>query len=94
MAKRIQHKVHKYVRGHLGTNKKTVIYKCSLPGCPHYVYPDRVLNQISICNKCEKEFVMPSKFSALKASPVCPDCLDVTVLDPVIEQTIDRLLGV
>jgi hypothetical protein len=92
MAKRIQHKVHRYKRGKLG--KDAIIYKCSLPGCSHYKFPDTVLNQLSICTKCEKEFIMPSRVGLLRANPICPDCANSKILDPVVEQTIDRLLGV
>lgn len=92
MAKRIQHKVHRFIRAKLG--KDTTIYKCSLPGCSTYLYPETVLNKLSICTKCEREFILPNKTSLLKAKPVCPDCVEIVVRDPIIEKTIDRLLGV
>jgi hypothetical protein len=91
VAKSLKHKIHKYRRATLG---KSTIYNCIIPGCSHYLYPERVVNRISLCNKCEKEFVMPSRVGLLRSIPICPDCSNVDVLDPAIEQTIDKLLKV
>lgn len=59
------------------------------------MFPERVVNQVSICNNCSKEFILPNAVAKLKAKPVCDDCSPKKErLDPVIEETIDRLLGV
>lgn len=94
MVKSLKHKVHLYQKGVLG-KKGTVVYKCALPGCTHYLFPERVLNQVSLCHNCSKEFILPNAISKLKAKPICEDCSPKKErLDPVIEKTIDRLLGV
>jgi DNA-directed RNA polymerase subunit RPC12/RpoP len=94
MTKSLKHKVHQFEKGTIG-KKKTVVYKCAIPGCTTYFFPERVLNQLSLCHACGKEFILSNAPSKLKAKPVCPDCSPKKErLDPIVEKTIDRLLGV
>lgn len=94
MSKNLRHKTHLFEKGTLG-KKGTVVYKCAIPGCTTYFFPERVLNQLSICHKCSKEFILPNAVSKLKAKPICEDCSPKKErLDPIIEATIDKLLGV
>ena len=69
MAKKYDH-IHKYERQRLG---KSIIYKCALPGCPHYVHKLLAVGKISICWYCEVPFVMTKKSAGLK-KPHCGKC--------------------
>jgi hypothetical protein len=68
-----KHKVHKYQKAKLKPSGK-IIYKCILPGCPHYVFPEFVLNREAMCNECSDTFVMPHAVSSLISKPVCFSC--------------------
>jgi hypothetical protein len=69
MANKYSH-IHKYLRDKLG---KLIIYKCALPGCPHYIRQNLVVGKVSLCWVCNKEFVMTRAMAKLK-KPHCPDC--------------------
>lgn len=49
-------------------------YKCTLPDCSHYTRADLILGKRSICNKCDKEFILPLATRALTNIPHCKDC--------------------
>ena len=63
---------HKYVRIYVGRNKR-VEYKCALPGCVHKVRAEYIVGRISLCNRCEKEFVL-DKENVRLAKPHCLNC--------------------
>ena len=69
MAAKLSH-VHKYLRDKIG---KMQIYKCALPGCPHYVRSNLAVNRISVCWYCDAHFVMTKNSIKLK-KPHCPNC--------------------
>lgn len=64
------HEIHKYYKTKLGDY---TIYRCSLPGCAHYVPYELVLNRVSLCNKCGNEMVM-TRAAARLAKPHCIAC--------------------
>jgi hypothetical protein len=65
--------IHKYFRDKLG---KQFIYRCMLPGCPHYILAKLVLGRESLCNYCDTKFVIDKHNATLK-KPHCPDCVVV-----------------
>lgn len=70
--KRQDHKVHKYKRVEWGKNK-TIVFRCMLPGCSHYVHEEFVRGRMSLCWKCGNPFVMnPDKERRVK--PKCDAC--------------------
>lgn len=87
MSKKLTH-VHKYKKIKWG-RKKTIIWRCMLPGCSHYIHHELVRNRKSLCYKCDAVFIMnPDKMRRTK--PKCDRCQikveDFTVnLDALIE---------
>jgi hypothetical protein len=73
MARRSRrHPVHRYQRFRLKQSGK-VVYRCMIPGCTHYLFEEFALGQKSICNRCDKEFVMTRAAMDLK-KPHCLEC--------------------
>lgn len=79
---------HKYRRAKLGCGKKVVyqdgkrilvptpcaeVFRCALPGCPHYKGRDMVIGQKSICWTCGQEMILTSENTRLKY-PRHKDC--------------------
>ena len=67
---RIADHIHKYQREILGT---LIIYRCMVPGCPHYVHKKLATGRISTCWYCDESFVMTKKSVNLK-KPHCLNC--------------------
>jgi hypothetical protein len=65
--------VHQYMRDQFG---KQTIYRCMLPGCPHYILAKLVLGRKSLCNYCGAEFIIDKHNSQLRR-PHCPECIVV-----------------
>lgn len=68
--------IHKYKKIKMGEDYK--VYKCTLPGCPHYIRPELVVGRFSLCWMCEESFVM-TEVSATRLKPKCQGCIDKTV---------------
>ena len=74
MSKTKDHEIHKYYQSKFKTSG-TVIYRCGLEGCPHFVYEPLILNRLSICWRCGDSFVLTqNKF--LEARQKLRDFLD------------------
>lgn len=71
MAKKRGH-LHRYKRVSLGTRGYKV-YRCIVPGCPHYISVDLVENSLCECNRCGQPMVM-TKAAMQLAKPHCQDC--------------------
>jgi hypothetical protein len=90
MVRKAKH-VHRYKRDILG--RGYVIYKCTLPGCTHYIAETLLINRIALCGKCNEPFVI-GKFEAKMAIPRCENCVksspdeDLTELDKAINERI------
>lgn len=88
MAKKVDH-IHKYMRVLWGA-KKTVIFRCMLPGCSHYVHEEMARNRKSLCWKCGNPFVMTlEKMRRIKAN--CDICQSGDK-NPLVSK-LDDLLG-
>ncbi len=70
----MNHLVHKYTRVKLGT-KGYIVYKCTLPGCPHYLRQELVTGRLCECWRCGKPFTMTVK--TLLKKPHCSDCTKI-----------------
>ena len=51
-----RHKTHKYQLVKQESGRE--IYRCMMPGCRHFIPVDMIENQVSVCHKCEEEFVV------------------------------------
>lgn len=86
------HNTHKYRRVE---NKKTgtIIYRCDLINCTHYVTENLVWNRLSICWKCGEDFVFTKQLKYSKKNvqkkPKCLNCLNPKKTD----QEFEKLLG-
>lgn len=82
---------HKYQRVRWGKNK-TIIFKCMRPGCTHYLHPEMMKGQDSICWSCGDIFMMnPDKLRRKK--PKCDKCQSGKKAVAYIEGKLDYLLG-
>lgn len=70
------HDVHKYVRTEFNSRKggTTILWRCALPNCKHYMVGVMVLHQLCLCNRCGNEvFEMKTAHLSLK-KPHCLSC--------------------
>lgn len=64
--------IHKYFRVKF-KKSGTVIYRCGLDGCPHFIYEPMIIGKISTCWRCKAEFTVTRK--SLRAKKLhCEDC--------------------
>lgn len=63
---------HQYEKVKWGKNG-TVIWKCSLPGCSHYLHVEFILGKACVCFKCGKDFIMTTP-KLLRQKPKCDSC--------------------
>lgn len=89
MAKKFSH-IHKYMKVEWGKNK-TVVFRCMIPGCTHYVHEEMVRNRRSLCWKCGNPFVMTLE-KLLRKKPKCDDCQGGTAKVTPILGKLDALL--
>jgi hypothetical protein len=65
-----QKHIHKYMRVKYGS-KGYIIYKCTLPGCTHFVNERLILGRNAICWLCGNEFTI----RILHKKPHCDECI-------------------
>lgn len=73
MTKKFADHLHKYARKIIG-NKGYKVYKCTVPGCTHYVRMILASGRICQCNRCGEPMVM-TKYAMTLAKPHCDDCI-------------------
>lgn len=78
---------HKYKRVKWG-DKGTLVWRCMLENCQHYLHAEMIENKQSRCWKCGRTFVM-DKDRMQRVKPKCSGCIDHK--DAITEQ-LDRLL--
>jgi len=66
--------IHKYQRVKWGKNK-TIVWRCMLPNCQHYLHSDFIVGKVSICHGCGSQYVITLEKSH-RAKPKCDDCLN------------------
>jgi hypothetical protein len=63
---------HKYLKKKLKKGAY-VVWKCMLPGCPHYIKDELVENRMTRCWRCGTEFVLDKLVMKL-TRPHCKAC--------------------
>lgn len=103
--------IHKYERCRLGSFKKSghEIYKCVIPGCPHYMIDmEAVVGRLSQCwgEDCTNEVEMTRfiVFSEKRKRPICSSCKEerrfkrlskrLGRIEPLITRSEEREYGV
>ena len=81
--------IHKYVRKKFGS-KGFIIYRCILPGCTHFISADLIIGRESICNKCDKPFIITINLAL--ARPHCIDCTKGRKSDISILSSLHKIL--
>ena len=68
---------HKYERVQLGNNGYTV-YKCILPGCPHFIQLNLALGRLTLCHGCNEEIMIDKSMIQFHGvgvkKPLCEKC--------------------
>ena len=92
-----EHKVHKYLR--VKTNKnETVIYRCVLPGCTHYITEEFIIGRECLCWRCKEEvtFVIQGRMK-YRTRPYCDlhkkDKVEEVVPSNVVDDLLKRVLS-
>lgn len=72
MVKKIHTGAHKYRRSKLSRGTGTIVYRCVLPDCSHYILPHLLKGRKSVCWRCrpEHEFVIEREHERM-AKPHC-----------------------
>jgi hypothetical protein len=71
------HQIHKYTKVIFKSPKKkteTVLWRCTLPNCQHYLVGEMVLGKLCLCNKCEDETFEMKRVHLGKKKPHCFRC--------------------
>ena len=59
--------MHMYRRIVWGSkDKPSIIYKCTIPGCTHYLHKVLAEGAISLCNRCKHEEIVITKYMISK----------------------------
>ena len=64
--------IHQYEKVKWGA-KQTVIWKCMLPDCSHYLHVEFIMGKLCRCFKCGRTFEMTTA-KLLRKRPKCDDC--------------------
>ena len=51
----------------------TLIFRCGLPNCPHFLYEPMIIARVSICWRCGNRFIITSKSVRAKKMH-CEEC--------------------
>jgi hypothetical protein len=66
---------HQYKRTKL---KQSVVFRCVLPGCSHYLTRPFIIGRIASCGNCKREFVIDA-FAIRNVNLVCTNCRNARV---------------
>lgn len=81
---------HKYEKIKWGTNK-TIIWKCALVDCSHYLHVEFILGKKSICWKCGNQFLMTYS-KLLRNRPKCDKCQSLSGQGPKRKEPVQQVL--
>lgn len=88
--KHTKYSAHKYKKT-VFRQSRTVVFKCTLPGCTHFILPELLLGRKSICWRCEKEHVVIDNGLAKQ---ICESCRSLRRKKKKFnESTIDTLMN-
>lgn len=74
MTRKFPDHLHRYERIIIG-NSGYKVYKCTVPGCTHYVSMALAPGRICQCNRCGEPMVM-TKYAMKLAKPHCDNCIE------------------
>ena len=77
MKRKVHSSAHMYKRVVWGKkDKPSIIYKCIIPGCTHYMHRAIVEGSICLCNRCKRKEVVITKaiISRNIVKIHCPAC--------------------
>lgn len=63
---------HKYIKVKWGKNG-TIVWRCILRNCMHYLHDEFVEGKLSLCHKCGGRFTM-NKDKMRRTKPKCDNC--------------------
>lgn len=86
---------HKYSKAKFKTG--TIIYRCGLTNCPHYIHEPMIIGKLSLCWRCGFVFIITKKTTTSKKFH-CERCTRGKYNKPkqvsqISESDIDKLLG-
>ena len=82
--------IHKYRRARLG---KSIIYKCVMPGCSHFIQKSLIEGRVSVCWRCPNPFVITQlTLRNCPAKPHCENCYKRTDKDLMVDAALDELI--
>jgi len=87
--------VHRYRRTTLTPQSRTVVFRCTLPDCSHYVYPNMYKGRNCVCWRCGSVFVIEREHSRM-AKPHCSACIirkGGKTHAPITDNEVDTLLN-
>lgn len=64
--------IHQYQKVEWGKNG-TIVWRCVLPGCSHYLHDQFIDGKRSLCNECRAVFIM-NKDKMRRKKPKCDRC--------------------
>lgn len=84
------HKIHQYQRI---TRKpsNSIIYRCILPNCSHYIEEWLAWGKITICHNCKEQYVLRKRKNN-QAKPKCDNCTGKKKVEVEVEEGIDSLM--
>jgi ribosomal protein S27AE len=92
MAKKRSHPgPHKYQRVEWGKNK-TIVWRCMLTNCSHYMHDDFIIGKQTLCHRCGDPTLM-NKERQTRVRPVCESCKRVTGEMQEVNKMVDDILG-
>jgi hypothetical protein len=83
--------IHRYIRKKLG---KSVIYKCNLKGCTHFIQKELAEGRNCICNRCSNSFIITKEtLKNCPAKPHCENCYKRPSKEKILDELIETLVG-
>jgi hypothetical protein len=75
--------IHRYEKTEWG-RRKTVVWKCTLDECTHYLHPEMIKGRLCLCYKCGHSFKL-DKNKLERRRPICDVCLGIAEDRPVVK---------
>lgn len=83
---------HKYFQTHY-SKSKTLVFRCGLTNCTHFIYEPFIVGKLSICWRCKDTFIITKKSTRNKKMH-CENCTrGKERITKSVSDLIDKLLG-